>query len=1564
MKYNLGRSFLLCLCFLFFFTTAHAYTLSGIVYGGSDPLPDTQVLLIDPDSADQLGESVTGIDGNYTFSVDNGTYDLAVIPPVDSGFASSPVAGILVSDQDVIQNIVLISGARTITGTVRMPDGTPASNIRLRFKDQTSNALIADAASDTDGTYSVPLADGTYKIDVENVDGMISSAPVPQQFRIRPLVSGLEVSGDTTMDLTLPIAAMSGFTTDSNGDPVGGVSVSVGEYYWIDDTPLGIVSYKWIVHTSISDDTGAYFLPLIVGKNHAITLTPPSGSDFATTIVSIQVDADMTRDLALGSASTLQGTVQVPDGTPAGNIQLKFNNQVSDVLVASVVTDADGSYSVTLSDGIYEIDVGHAQETWPTALTPTLWGICPLLSGLEVNGDATLDITLPIPVMSGFTTDSNGDPVGGVSITVEKNWWDNSSGILTYHWLHHTSISDDTGAYSLPLLAGGDYVVILTPPSESDFAITVVPDIQADADITKDLVLASASILQGTVRVPDGTPASKVWLKFKEQTSDAMVASFLSDEDGGYSVPLADGTTYKIEVEDLDGITSIPSAPECFYIRPLMYGLEVSEDTTLDLTLPFAFISGFTTDSNGVSVGGVSVGVGEEYPWIVRDLISGLLTYYSIHATTSISDDTGAYSLPLIAGGNYAISIIPPEGSGFAQTVVNDVLVENDMLQNIILTMPDTVAPMILSGPTASHITETTAVVEWQTNEIASGELRYGLTSPPSTVITETTPVTHHSQVLTGLNPDTRYFLQVTASDPSENGPVESDMVSFRTLPTPDSEAPAIIEGPVVTAITQNSAVITWCTDEPSNGILTYGLDENFGSSVQSTLSARHEVVLNGLSEQTRYFFQVSASDNLNNGPTLSAVLDFTTIGSLDLTAPIILEGPMILNISDTGATVFWTTDEPATSGVSYNDGTAYGVYQDDAFVTEHTVRLTELSPSTLYELTVSSQDKGGNGPALGGPSSFTTLSSADTSFPVITVSPLVINITHQSALIRWKTDEPADGVIRYGLAADQLTEIASHAALTKPHNMPLTGLEAGTQYFFQVLSIDAYNNGPTASDIYTFTTDPEPNEKHLELTMSPEVIYSDDDLVTIAWKTDVPSDSVVEYTAPNGETKRSSNGKKVQKHQVTLAGLEPGTEYDIAVSSADSDGNILVAELNKRSVMIASSGSGWFDLLSPVTTESVADTTAPLITEGPEVVGMSDASITLRWVTNEIADSLVSYGVQGQDMLQNTGEIKDVSEHILTLTNLTPNTIYNYQVASIDAAGNGPTMSSVLEFTTGSVPDDSAPTFLFQPQTTTLYEDKAFIVWATNEAATSALYYGTDPDSMGSQYAITGLRLEHTIVLTNLDPGTTYYCQAVSTDSSGNASISDYVSFTTMGTPSEDADHDGVADVNDQCPDHDDGVDTDSDGLPDGCDEYPEDPAASIDTDGDGYPDAWNEGKTEADSTAGLSLDAFPDDSSEWLDTDEDDTGNNADTDDDNDGLSDEDENTLGTDPLDDDSDDDGLTDGEEVNTYSTDPLDPDSDGDGFNDGVEVLNSTNPNDLNDHPNRAMPWIQLLLLDN
>lgn len=56
-----------------------------------------------------------------------------------------------------------------------------------------------------------------------------------------------------------------------------------------------------------------------------------------------------------------------------------------------------------------------------------------------------------------------------------------------------------------------------------------------------------------------------------------------------------------------------------------------------------------------------------------------------------------------------------------------------------------------------------------------------------------------------------------------------------------------------------------------------------------------------------------------------------------------------------------------------------------------------------------------------------------------------------------------------------------------------------------------------------------------------------------------------------------------------------------------------------------------------------------------------------------------------------------------------------------------------------------------------------------------------------------------------------------------------------------------------------------------------------------------------------------------------------------DGDGLTDQEELELGTDPNNPDTDSDKLLDGEEVKTYQTDPKNPDSDGDGLLDGDEV---------------------------
>lgn len=72
--------------------------------------------------------------------------------------------------------------------------------------------------------------------------------------------------------------------------------------------------------------------------------------------------------------------------------------------------------------------------------------------------------------------------------------------------------------------------------------------------------------------------------------------------------------------------------------------------------------------------------------------------------------------------------------------------------------------------------------------------------------------------------------------------------------------------------------------------------------------------------------------------------------------------------------------------------------------------------------------------------------------------------------------------------------------------------------------------------------------------------------------------------------------------------------------------------------------------------------------------------------------------------------------------------------------------------------------------------------------------------------------------------------------------------------------------------------------------------------------------------------------------------TGKTGPEDTDRDGLTDDYEDKIGTDPNNPDTDGDGLKDGEEVNAYKTDPLNPDTDGDGLKDGEEVRTySTNP---------------------
>ena len=74
------------------------------------------------------------------------------------------------------------------------------------------------------------------------------------------------------------------------------------------------------------------------------------------------------------------------------------------------------------------------------------------------------------------------------------------------------------------------------------------------------------------------------------------------------------------------------------------------------------------------------------------------------------------------------------------------------------------------------------------------------------------------------------------------------------------------------------------------------------------------------------------------------------------------------------------------------------------------------------------------------------------------------------------------------------------------------------------------------------------------------------------------------------------------------------------------------------------------------------------------------------------------------------------------------------------------------------------------------------------------------------------------------------------------------------------------------------------------------------------------------------------------------------GDRDNDGDGLTNAEEDELGTDPDLADTDGDGIDDFTEVNETGTDPTNPDTDGDGYDDGDEWDGNTDPLDDIDHP--------------
>ncbi|MFH1404851.1 MAG: fibronectin type III domain-containing protein [Patescibacteria group bacterium] len=172
--------------------------------------------------------------------------------------------------------------------------------------------------------------------------------------------------------------------------------------------------------------------------------------------------------------------------------------------------------------------------------------------------------------------------------------------------------------------------------------------------------------------------------------------------------------------------------------------------------------------------------------------------------------------------------------------------------------------------------------------------------------------------------------------------------------------------------------------------------------------------------------------------------------------------------ITGTSALVTWDTDESADSKLDYGETVAYeiGGRIDTSMSFDHAIRLIDLEPGTEYHFEVRSADLAGN-EGVSGDYTFITI---DEEGPLI-YDVEVVDITYTSARITWKTNEPADGVVEYGLTDAFDQSLLETEDYIEEHSLTLTELSQGTPYFFQIKAMDPSLN-EVVSEVYSFTTE------------------------------------------------------------------------------------------------------------------------------------------------------------------------------------------------------------------------------------------------------------------------------------------------------------------------------------------------------------------------------------------------------------------------------------------------------------------------------------------------------------
>ncbi|MBI2463361.1 DUF2341 domain-containing protein [Candidatus Peregrinibacteria bacterium] len=318
------------------------------------------------------------------------------------------------------------------------------------------------------------------------------------------------------------------------------------------------------------------------------------------------------------------------------------------------------------------------------------------------------------------------------------------------------------------------------------------------------------------------------------------------------------------------------------------------------------------------------------------------------------------------------------------------------------------------------------------------------------------------------------------------------------------------------------------------------------------------------------------------------------------------------------------------------------------------------------------------------------------------------------------------------------------------------TKLLPGTTYYARMLQMDAASADSDWANMVSFTTVTPP---------------ANPTLASISH----PSESDYFRNATPSFTTSAGTPTPNHYHYLINQNATP-TKLEVESGTSDEDGSFTVP-----SGTINANGTWYVHMIAHDVNHNPSVTfdtyTIKYNSSAPTISNITASNITansstITWNTlNATTTSQVDYGTSSGNYTLSGTQSAETTSHQVSLTSLSGSTAYYYIVTSVDSYGQT-NVSSEKTFTTLGLTTISGVT------ATNISTISAVITWTTNHAATSKVNYGTST-AYGSDIQSTDLVTSHSITITGLTAGLTYYYEIISV---GNSTATDaYHTFATI---------------------------------------------------------------------------------------------------------------------------------------------------------------------------------------